>query len=52
MTSDLDPVATALADLGDGELEALTPTVDECPQFAPGLLAWVEHASDQREIGK
>jgi hypothetical protein len=46
MTSDLVPLATALADLDDRELDALLVTVDECPQFAPGLLAWIEHLCD------
>lgn len=46
MTPNLAPVAAALADLDDGELGALIATVNDCPQFAPGLLAWIEHVCD------
>jgi hypothetical protein len=43
-----------VADLDDGELDALIVTVDDCPQFAPSLLAWVEHICDweqHRRVG-
>jgi hypothetical protein len=46
MAVDLDPVVAALAALDDSELAALIVTVNECPQFAPGFLAWVEHVCD------
>jgi hypothetical protein len=46
MSADLDSVVAALADLDDRELDAQITTVDDCPQFAPGLLAWIEHARD------
>jgi hypothetical protein len=41
MASDLEPIVIALADLNDGELAALISSVNEGPQIAPGLLAWV-----------
>jgi hypothetical protein len=46
MDPNLDPVVAALADSNDGELTALIVTVNDCPQFAPGLLAWIEHLCD------
>jgi hypothetical protein len=39
-------ITDALADLTDDELDALIATVDDCPQFAPSLLAWIEHICD------
>lgn len=36
------PVIAALAELGDGELTALTDATDNVPQTAPGFLAWLE----------
>ena len=44
--TNLDSVVAALADLSDGELDALIATVNDCPQFAPGFLAWIEHVCD------
>jgi len=41
MNADLDPIVAALTDLSDRELDALIATVNDCPQFAPGLLAWM-----------
>jgi hypothetical protein len=46
MPSALDPVVAALAELDDGELDALVVMVNDCPQFAPGFLAWVEQVCD------
>ena len=46
MTCSLAPVVAALAALADRELDALIATVNDCPQFAPGFLAWVEHVCD------
>jgi hypothetical protein len=46
VNADLQPVVAALADLSDSELEALIATVNDCPQFAPRFLAWVEHVCD------
>jgi hypothetical protein len=43
-----------VADLDDGELDALIVTVDDCPQFAPSLLAWIEYICDwdqRRRVG-
>jgi hypothetical protein len=42
----MDRIAKAPADLTDGELDALIVTVDDCPQFAPSLLAWIAHICD------
>jgi hypothetical protein len=28
------------------ERDALIATVDDCPQFAPSLMAWIEHICD------
>jgi len=44
--ADLTPVATALAELSDGELCALIDTTDNLPPIVPGLLAWIGHACD------
>ena len=46
MDAALSPVIAALAVLNDHELDALIATVNDCPQFAPGFLAWVEHVCD------
>ena len=35
-----------LADLDDGERDAVICTVDDGPRLAPGLLAWIEHLCD------
>jgi hypothetical protein len=40
------PVATALAELNDGELCALIDVTNNIPQIVPGLLAWIGHACD------
>ena len=50
--ADLMPVATALAELNEGELCGLieaTNMIDatnNVPQIVPGLLAWIGHACD------
>ena len=44
--ADLMPVATALAELNDGELSALIDTTNNVPQIVPGLLAWIGHGCD------
>jgi hypothetical protein len=44
--ADLDPVATALAELRDAELRALIDATNGVPQVAPSLLAWIEGACD------
>ncbi|MBK7082098.1 MAG: hypothetical protein IPO75_11335 [Betaproteobacteria bacterium] len=36
----------ALADLAGAELDALVATVDDGPQIAPSLFAWIEHVCD------
>jgi hypothetical protein len=46
MPSALDPVVAALAELDAGELDALIVTVNDCPPFAPGFLAWIEQVCD------
>ena len=46
MNGDLDPITAALADLDDGELHALIAMVDDGPQIAPSLFAWIEHICD------
>jgi hypothetical protein len=43
---DLKPVATALAELEDGELCALIDVTNNVPQTVPGLFAWIGHACD------
>jgi hypothetical protein len=43
MNAQLDPVIAALAGLSDPELNAMITMVDDGPQLAPGLFAWVEH---------
>jgi hypothetical protein len=40
----LTNLATALAVLGERELLGLRAALDGSPNFAPGLLAWLEHA--------
>jgi hypothetical protein len=40
----LPDLATALAVLGEPELLGLRSAIDGSPNFAPGLLAWLEHA--------
>ena len=42
----LDSVVAAVADLEDHELGALIAMVDDGPQIAPGLFAWIEHVCD------
>lgn len=42
-------ITDALADLSDGEVDALIITVDDCPQFAPSLVAWIEHIGDREQ---
>jgi hypothetical protein len=55
--ADLMPVATALAELNEGELCGLieaTNMIDvanNVPQIVPGLLAWIGHACD-RELNR
>ena len=50
--ADLMPIATALADLNEGELCALIDAINmidatnNVPQIVPGLLAWIGHACD------
>jgi len=44
--ADLIPVATALAELNDGQLCALINATNNIPQIVPGLLAWIGHACD------
>ena len=44
--ADLIPVATALAELNDGQLCALIDVTINVPQIVPGLLAWIGHACD------
>jgi hypothetical protein len=44
--ADLIPVATALAELNDGQLCALIDATNNVPQIVPGLLAWIGHACD------
>lgn len=46
MDADLAPVVAALADLDDGQLDALIAAANGVPQVAPGLLAWIEHLAD------
>jgi hypothetical protein len=46
MISDHATVLIALADLDAGKLDALIATADDCPQIAPGLLAWIDGACD------
>ena len=46
MSTDLNPIVAALADLDDGELDALIATVDDGPQIAPSLFARIEHLCD------
>jgi hypothetical protein len=46
MSADLDGVIAALGDLQDCELGALIATMDDCPQFAPVFLAWIEQVCD------
>jgi hypothetical protein len=46
MDADLSPTVAALADLDDRELAALIEAINEVPQTAPGLLAWLDHAAD------
>jgi hypothetical protein len=40
----LTDLATALAALGERDLVGLHAATDGSPNFAPGLLAWLEHA--------
>lgn len=47
MNFDLDPVASALADMNDHESDALIATVNYCLQLAPGFLACVKHVCEQ-----
>jgi hypothetical protein len=47
MNPELDAAVTAHADLGGLEFDALIATADDCPQFAPGFLAWVQHVDVQ-----
>ena len=44
--ADLMPVATALAELNEGELCGLIDATNNVPQIVPGLLAWIGHACD------
>lgn len=46
MSADLNRVGLALADLDDRELGALIAMVDDGPQLAPSLFAWIEHVCD------
>lgn len=46
MTSDLEAVAIALTRLDDRELNAMISMVDDGPQLAPSLFAWIEHCCD------
>ncbi|HWZ72239.1 MAG TPA: hypothetical protein VN326_12310 [Casimicrobiaceae bacterium] len=42
----LMPIATALAELSDGELCALIGATNDVRQIVPDLLAWIGHACD------
>ena len=44
--ADVMPVASALAELNDGELCGLIDATNNVPQIVPGLLAWIGHACD------
>ena len=39
--TDLTPIRDALEGLTDVELKALAIATNDCPQIAPGLLAWI-----------
>jgi hypothetical protein len=43
-TESVTDLATVLAALGECDLHALHAAIDGSPNFAPGLLAWLEHA--------
>jgi len=43
MNADLDPIVAALAALDDCELGAMIAMLDDGPQLAPSLFAWIEH---------
>ena len=46
MDADLTAIKAALAEVSDTELAALITATYGVPQTAPGLMAWIEHASD------
>lgn len=46
MDAELEPLATALADLQEAELRALVVAANELVLMAAGLLSWIEHLAD------
>ena len=46
MTTDLSPFFAALAELDERTLVTLYAAANNSPHFAPGLLAWIEHACE------
>ena len=44
--TDLTAIRDSLEGLTDIDLKALAITTNDCPQIAPGLLAWIEGACD------
>jgi hypothetical protein len=46
MEAELEPLATALAELQETELRALVVAANELVLMAAGLLSWIEHLAD------
>jgi len=46
MEAELEPIADALADLEEHELNALVVAANELVLMAAGLLSWIEHLAD------
>src|SRR4051812_29756587 len=44
MATDLSPFFAALAELDERTLVTLSAVANDSAEFAPGLLAWIEHA--------
>jgi hypothetical protein len=47
MSANRDRLVAALDELNDAELDALIAVVDDCPQIAPLLLAWLQGAIER-----
>jgi len=46
MEAELEPIADALAELEEHELNALVVAANELVLMAAGLLSWIEHLAD------
>ena len=51
MDAELEPLATALAELQEAELRALVVAANELVLMAAGLLSWIEQLAD-RELNR